>query len=39
MSHSVNHKWEKQRDLLELTDKTAAIIGFGDVGIRDCKKT
>lgn len=26
------HKWDKQRDLLELTDKTAAIIGFGSVG-------
>lgn len=27
-----HHKWEKQRDLFELTDKTAAIIGFGSVG-------
>ena len=26
------HKWEKHRDLLELTDKTVAIIGFGNVG-------
>ncbi len=26
------HKWDKQRDLLELTGKTASIIGFGDVG-------
>lgn len=26
------HKWEKHRDVLELTDKTAAIIGFGNVG-------
>ncbi|WP_404455297.1 NAD(P)-dependent oxidoreductase [Oceanobacillus kapialis] len=25
-------KWEKHRDLLELTEKTIAIIGFGDVG-------
>ncbi|WP_434167461.1 NAD(P)-dependent oxidoreductase [Peribacillus frigoritolerans] len=33
-----DHKWEKQRDLLELTDKTAAIIGFGDVGTEIAKR-
>lgn len=32
------HKWEKQRDLLELTDKTAAIIGFGSVGQETAKR-
>ncbi len=32
------HRWEKQRDLLELTDKTAAIIGFGDVGLEVAKR-
>lgn len=32
------HKWEKERDLLELTDKTAAIIGFGDVGVEIAKR-
>lgn len=26
------HKWEKHRDLLELSGKTAAIIGYGSVG-------
>lgn len=25
-------RWEKQRDLLELTDKTALIIGYGNTG-------
>ena len=33
-----NHKWEKHRDLLELTDKTAAIIGYGDVGYEVAKR-
>ncbi|WJE46145.1 NAD(P)-dependent oxidoreductase [Peribacillus frigoritolerans] len=33
-----DHKWEKQRDLLELTDKTAAIIGFGSVGTEIAKR-
>lgn len=33
-----NHKWEKHRDLLELTDKTASIIGFGSVGIEVAKR-
>lgn len=32
------HKWEKQRDLFELTNKTAAIIGFGDVGTEVAKR-
>lgn len=32
------HKWEKQRDLFELTNKTAAIIGFGDVGAEVAKR-
>lgn len=32
------HKWEKQRDLLELKDKIAVIIGFGDVGTEVAKR-
>ena len=32
------HKWEKQRELLELTDKTAAIIGYGNVGTEIAKR-
>ena len=32
------HKWDKQRDLLELTDKTASIIGFGNVGYEVAKR-
>ena len=32
------HKWEKQRNLLELTDKTAAIIGYGNVGKEIAKR-
>lgn len=32
------HKWEKHRDLLELTDKTASIIGFGSVGLEVAKR-
>ncbi|MGY6213111.1 NAD(P)-dependent oxidoreductase [Cytobacillus firmus] len=32
------HRWEKQRDLFELTNKTAAIIGFGDVGLEVAKR-
>ena len=32
------YKWEKQRDLLELTDKTAAIIGYGSVGTEIAKR-
>lgn len=31
-------KWEKSRDLLELTDKTASIIGFGDIGTEVAKR-
>lgn len=36
--NQVQHKWEKQRDLLELTDKTAAIIGYGSVGREIAKR-
>lgn len=32
------HKWLKQRDLMELTGKTAAIIGFGSVGTAIAKR-
>lgn len=32
------HKWEKHRDLLELANKTAAIIGYGDVGLEVAKR-
>lgn len=32
------HKWDKQRDLLELTGKTATIIGFGSVGYEVAKR-
>lgn len=31
-------KWKKQSDLYELTNKTAAIIGFGDVGSEVAKR-
>ncbi|WP_062108625.1 NAD(P)-dependent oxidoreductase [Bacillus niameyensis] len=34
----IDHIWEKQRDLFELTDKTAAIIGFGDIGAEVAKR-
>jgi phosphoglycerate dehydrogenase-like enzyme len=34
----LQHNWEKQRDLLELTDKKAAIIGFGSVGTEVAKR-
>ncbi|MGD6831883.1 NAD(P)-dependent oxidoreductase [Sutcliffiella halmapala] len=33
-----NHKWEKHRNLFELANKTAAIIGFGDVGSAVAKR-
>ena len=32
------HQWEKHRDLLELTGKTAVIIGFGNVGEEVAKR-
>lgn len=32
------NKWEKQRDLLELNNKTASIIGFGSVGMEVAKR-
>ncbi|TDL61514.1 hypothetical protein E2R56_29385 [Rhodococcus qingshengii] len=32
------NKWEKQRELFELANKTAAIIGFGDVGSEVAKR-
>ncbi|MCS5422116.1 MULTISPECIES: NAD(P)-dependent oxidoreductase [Psychrilyobacter] len=31
-------EWKKQRELLELTDKTASIIGFGNVGNEIAKR-
>lgn len=31
-------RWEKHRDLMELTDKTALIIGFGSVGVEVAKR-
>jgi len=34
----IGRKWLKQRDLLELTGKTAAIIGFGNVGVEIAKR-
>lgn len=30
--NQVDHRWEKRRDLLELSGKTAVIIGYGSVG-------
>ena len=36
--NQAEHKWEKQRDLLELTDKTVSIIGFGRVGQEIAKR-
>lgn len=33
-----NHVWEKQRDLYELSGKTAVIIGFGGVGREVAKR-
>ncbi len=33
-----DHRWDKQRDLLELTGKTASIVGFGDVGTEIAKR-
>ncbi|SEL20277.1 Phosphoglycerate dehydrogenase [Carnobacterium iners] len=32
------HEWTKRRDLLELTNKTASIIGFGNVGREVAKR-
>lgn len=32
------HKWEKQRELFELSDKTAVIIGYGSVGDEIAKR-
>lgn len=32
------HQWEKQRDVLELAGKTAAVIGFGNVGKEAAKR-
>ncbi|MFP4698676.1 MAG: NAD(P)-dependent oxidoreductase [Eubacteriales bacterium] len=32
------YKWEKQRNLLELTDRTASIIGYGSVGSEVAKR-
>jgi len=36
--NQTEHKWEKNRELLELTDKTVAIIGFGSVGREVAKR-
>jgi phosphoglycerate dehydrogenase-like enzyme len=36
--NQAEHKWDKQRDLLELTGKTASIIGFGSVGYEVAKR-
>ncbi|HHU75030.1 MAG TPA: glycosyltransferase [Clostridiales bacterium] len=33
-----NHQWVKQRDLLELSGKTAIIVGFGSVGREVAKR-
>lgn len=32
------HKWEKQRNIDELTDKTVCVLGLGSVGIEVAKK-
>ena len=32
------HKWEKDRKLLELTDKKVCLIGYGDVGQETAKR-
>lgn len=32
------HEWDKQRDILELTEKTASIIGFGSIGTEIAKR-
>lgn len=34
----LNRQWIKQRDLLELSDKTAVILGFGSVGKETAKR-
>ncbi|NLK27235.1 MAG: glycosyltransferase [Clostridiales bacterium] len=33
-----NHEWKKQRDLLELSGKTAIIVGFGNLGREIAKR-
>lgn len=33
-----NRSWVKRRDILELTGKTAAVIGFGDIGHEVAKR-
>lgn len=37
-NNQTNHKWNKNRELLELTGKTTAIIGFGSVGSEIAKR-
>jgi phosphoglycerate dehydrogenase-like enzyme len=37
-NNQANHKWNKNRELLELTGKTTAIIGFGSVGTEIAKR-
>ncbi|HDR6309266.1 TPA: hypothetical protein QCU60_001077 [Bacillus cereus] len=34
----LERRWEKCRDIIELTEKTATIIGFGDVGSEIAKR-
>ena len=36
--NQTQRKWEKQRDLLELSDKTAVIIGIGSIGTEVAKR-
>ncbi|NLL73146.1 MAG: glycosyltransferase [Clostridiales bacterium] len=36
--NQANHQWIKQRDLLELSGKTAVIVGFGHIGKEVAKR-
>lgn len=38
MEQQVQHKWEKHRDLGELSDKTVCVLGMGSVGCEVAKK-
>jgi phosphoglycerate dehydrogenase-like enzyme len=33
-----NHKWEKQKDLMEIYGRVVTIIGFGDIGLEIAKR-